>query len=359
MEAFKFMTEKRLSVLIVQNKIMHYRKPLYNKMADSFNVTVLHSGEETVTVHDNYFEIISPKFSIGPFVLQKNVRNKLANEYDVVICMFDPKWLRSVILLLFRRNKPFIWWGIGFGKNKLANKFRVLLSKIADAVILYNKNSMQNFTDKGISQNKVFVANNTFHVAPRVPCFNCKKTSVLFIGTLDERKELDKVIQTFSALIPLIPPSISLDIIGDGVLLNDISNLIKSLNLEKRVFLHGKITDTSLLVDYYKKAFCSVSYGQAGLSVLQSLAYGVPFITKKNAVTGGELNNIEDGINGYLLSDDLDDLRSILSLLINDGSLSKQLGKNAYDYYSRYATIENMVFGFEQAIAFARENYYE
>ena len=35
-------------ILILQNTILHYRKPLYNKLAEQYDVTVLHSEEKKV-----------------------------------------------------------------------------------------------------------------------------------------------------------------------------------------------------------------------------------------------------------------------------------------------------------------------
>ena len=108
------------------------------------------------------------------------------------------------------------------------------------------------------------------------------------------------------------------------------------------------------MLNYYAEAIVSVSFGQAGLAVLQSLAYGVPFITKRNAISGGEKTNIKDGFNGYFCEDNSEPLSQKILELCNDIQKARVLGQNAYNYYNEYCTIENMVQVFRDAIESAR-----
>ena len=94
----------------------------------------------------------------------------------------------------------------------------------------------------------------------------------------------------------------------------------------------------------------SVSFGQAGLTVLQSLGYGVPFLTKINAISGGEKTNIRDKENSLFCEDNIDSLESILVEICNDIVFARLMGERAYKYYSKYCTIENMCQGFIDAI---------
>ena len=81
-------------VLILQNKILHYRKPFYNKLAEKYDITVLHSGNVSVENEDQYKEIITPVKSITKFKFQKGVLKAIKpKEYDVVIAMMDIFWV--------------------------------------------------------------------------------------------------------------------------------------------------------------------------------------------------------------------------------------------------------------------------
>ena len=95
-------------VLILQNKILHYRKPFYNKLAEKYDVTVLHSGKESVEISDQYQEVITPVKSISKFKIQKGVIKAVrSREYDVVIAMMDVFWLNNV-------DCSFIYWDLIF-----------------------------------------------------------------------------------------------------------------------------------------------------------------------------------------------------------------------------------------------------
>lgn len=77
-------------ILIIQNEIMHYRKPIYNELAKYYDITILHSGNKSINNEDKYKEIIVSYKKIGPFSFQEKVL-KFANnnEYDAIIAMFD------------------------------------------------------------------------------------------------------------------------------------------------------------------------------------------------------------------------------------------------------------------------------
>ena len=147
-----------------------------------------------------------------------------------------------------------------------------------------------------------------------------------------------------------IPPHIILVIIGDGEQREYLEEIANKLELNNRIDFVGKLNDTNKLMDYYKKAIVSVSFGQAGLTVLQSLGYGVPFITKRNAISGGEKSNIKHAYNGFFCEDKQSSLSGYLTLLCNDIEYARVIGKNAFHYYTKYCTMKNMVQGFRDAI---------
>ena len=71
--------------------------------------------------------------------------------------------------------------------------------------------------------------------------------------------------------------------------------------VEDKVIFMGHISDPHRLRAIYSESFVSVSIGQAGLAVSQSIGNGVPFITHEHAITGGEIFGIQEGVTGSLL----------------------------------------------------------
>ena len=341
------------NVLIIYNYILHYRILFFNKLADNYNVTVLHSGKKSAKEGDRFNEIIMPEKKIGPFHLQKGVLREVSKEkYDVIIVLFDLAWIYSIISFYNHNKKAkFILWGAWRTNNYLADQLRIFLTKKASASIFYTNEAKDDFIKKGVPDTNLYVANNTFDVGDRVQSYNYHlKRRILFVGSLDKRKQNDVLLEVFSQIIEKIPSDISLTIIGDG---NEKQNLMEisiKLGINNHVEFLGKINDVNKLRDYYKEAIVSVSVGQAGLSVLQSLGYGVPFLTKRNAISGGEKSNIKAGYNGILCEDNPISLSENLIFLCNNIDYSRELGKNAYNYYSKFCTMDNMVQGFKDAI---------
>ena len=217
--------------------------------------------------------------------------------------------------------------------------------------MFYTNRSKLDFVNLGINKSNSYVANNTFDVGERVKSFNNKnKDTILFVGTLNKRKENDILISAFKNIINRIPKHISLSFIGNGDQIINLEKQVKTLQIQSRVKFYGKIEDDNRLKDFYKRAIVSVSFGQSGLSVLQSLGYGVPFVTKKNSISGGEKTNIINYFNGVFCDDSKKSLEKVLVEMCLDIDFSRELGRNAFDFYTKYCTMHNMTQGFIDAI---------
>ena len=340
-------------ILLGYNYILHYRIPLFNLLSKKYDLTVLHSGDSTLKPNDKYKEIIFKVKKLGPFFIQKGILSEVNKEkYDYIILPFDLRWINTIISIYLRNKKAkLILWGAWMTNSAIANRARIFLSKKADANLFYTQQARTDFINSGIDSENTFVANNTFDVGERIKAFEYEiKDQLLFVGKLDERKENEILIKAYANIINKIPSHIQLTIIGDGFEMEKLKRLVKKENIEHKVIFVGSIIDPKILQTYYKKAIVSVSFGQAGLSVLQSLGYGVPFLTKENAVSGGEMTNIKHRINGILCKDNIFSLEKALIELCNNNEFANRLGRNAYDYYSKYCTIENMNQGFLDAI---------
>ena len=340
-------------VLLAYNFILHYRIPLFNLLADKYDLTVLHSGYQMTTGKDKFEEIIFPTKKAGPFFIQSGILNEVKKEkYDVIIFLFDVRWLNTIwSIYACHKKAKVILWGAWLTDSSIANFMRLYLSKRVSGNIFYTEKSKKDFVRLGLNSDLAFVANNTFDVGERVKSFNNdSKNRILFVGSLDKRKQNDVLIQAFYNVINLIPNDIILTIIGEGEEELKLKELVNDLQITDRVVFTGKITNPDKLKEFYRQSIVSVSFGQAGLSVLQSLGFGVPFLTKKNAISGGEKENIVDGVNSIFCDDNIESLEMELKKLCSDIKFSNKLGENAYKYYSEYCTIENMCQGFIDAI---------
>ncbi len=346
-------TSPKKKILFAYDYILHYRISLFNILGKKYDFTVIHAGKSVLTENDDFKEIIYPANKIGPFMLQKGLLNELRKEdYDIILFNFDLRWVNSMRAIIHNNSKAkIILWGAWLTDSNIANYLRVLLMKKSFANIFYTEKSRNDFVNLGIPKSKTYVANNTIDVGERVKSYeNGLKFRILFVGSLNSRKQNFILLDSFYNIINSIPKNIVLTFIGEGNEKPDLEELVKKYNISDRISFKGAINNPEILKDYYKESIVSVSFGQAGLAVLQSFGFGVPFLTKINAVSGGEKYNIIHGENGLFCQDNMKSLQSSLTKLCNDIEYCKKLGKNAYNYYTDYCTIENMAQGFIDSI---------
>lgn len=337
-----------LRILIVYNEIQHYRKPFFNELGKYCELTVLHSGSKTVfSENSTYNEIITKSIKLGPFWYQKNVISIInSSDYDFIFSLFDVRWLSILEMLIRLKNKKHILWGAWLTSSRLANLARCYFLSRSFSNVYYTREARDSFINLGLDPSNQYVANNTFDVGEIQRSFDCdNKFRILFVGSFDERKNNVTLIKSFHNVLPRLPENITLTFVGDGEQRELLDCLVEELSLSNRVEFVGRINDNLKLRECYSQAIFSVSYGQAGLSVLQSMGFGVPFMTHVNAISGGEKSNIKSAFNGYLVDSD-HELEERLVMLCCNVELAKNLGKNALEYYCRYCTISNMVYGF-------------
>lgn len=340
------------NVIFIQNEILHYRIEFYNELAKQYNLTVIHSGEKLQNREIKFKQIVLPITKIGPFLIQNKLLKILKKEnYDTIIAMFDLRWLFSFFVPFIVKRSDFIWWGLDVGKGKIALKIKLLIAKLGYPIIFYNKFNRDTFIELGLNRNYLSYANNTYRVEPRRKSYeNDEKSSIIFVGSFDKRKQLDVCIRAFKNLLPQIAPNINFELIGSGEEESSLKELVSSLKLNDRVKFIGRINDSHKIGVFYNRAILSLSFGQAGLSVLQSLGFGVPFITKINAISGGEKSNIIHGYNGFFCDDDIKSLEMYMLRILDNKTLAQKMGENSYNYYSDNCTIENMARGFVEVI---------
>tara|TARA_Y100000385_G_C13074760_1_gene630851 strand:- start:949 stop:2010 length:1062 start_codon:yes stop_codon:yes gene_type:complete len=344
-------------VLFVYDNILHYRIPLFNILGEKYDFTVLHSGKKLDIENTKFNEVHISCKKIGPIFLREEAMWHLnENEYDILIFNFDLRYILELIFLFKKiRNPKIILWGAWLTKSKFANFLRLFFLKRYKS-LFYCHESRMDFVNLGVKQDTTWVANNTIQVNNRTESFKYDKDIILSSGTLNARKKNIILINAFSCILSKIDEKIKLIFIGDGVELNNLKNLTKELDITSRVVFLGKILDEKKLISYFKRAYLSVSFGQAGLSILHSYAYGVPYITSKNAISGGEISNIKNEYNGFLTDDTQKSLEDSLLKLLRNINLTKKMGVNSYKHYSEYCTMENMSQGFIDIFENKRES---
>jgi len=350
-------------VLLIQEYIPHYRMPIFNMLADYVDLTVIYSEGE-LPPNARFTPLYIPKRTIPinllvkrtTVIVSKKSYYKIAKDFDVVICIAYYRWLDMIMLESLPHKYKLIYWGIGvaasygvpydssipFAKETFKHAQKV------DAMLFYSDYPVKKYASMGLNPQKMFVANNTVQVAS-LPYTSEGRNSILFIGTLYKEKNVNELIKAYSIAYQHNENIPDLIIIGDGDERSFLEKLVRDSGLHHKVSFVGKITDDLVLQDYFSKSLLCISPSQAGLSVLKSMGYGVPYVTHKEAITGGEIFNIHNGIDGILL-EDFSDLVDIIGRCATSPEWYLRLGKSAYDFYHEFRLPQNMVQGFLDAI---------
>lgn len=351
-----------LRVLFVTPALKHYRVPILRLVGQSgpIALTVAHSGLRVTRGESNFEEILISERRVGPFFCHGGSFLGLCNEYDVVVMMHYIQRLSFVRAAYWRRrNFRLVYWGIGvrasqkndYGARGISDVARYEMAKRADAMLFYSSIPIERYVRQGIDRSKLFVANNTVQVISS-DCLTTSKDSILFVGTLNRSKKIHVLLEEYLEAYRRnrdVPP---LNIVGGGPDLDLCTDWVAARKMRDKVFVRGPIYDDLELEGYFKRALVCISPGQAGLSVLTSMGYGVPFVTSRQAKTGGELFNIAHNETGVLLEQE-QELRSLIGDIADNPKKYIQMGDNAQSYYREQRSPEQMAQGIIDAVQHA------
>lgn len=347
--------KKRL--LIIQEEISSYNIPVYELLCEYYEVTLLFSkGKEPQGV--SFDVIYVPYFSIHYNIYTRSLR-RIAEKFDVVICMASLGFLQFRLLRFEPRKYKLIYWGIGvsadystrYDSNPIIVEKWSKIAQKADAMLFYNEYPIKKYIERGVPKEKLFVANNTVRVLEEKSLLK-EKNKFIFVGSLYKEKKINCLLDSYLNAYYKNHNIFELLIVGDGAEKENIEAWIKENNLSEKIHLLGAIYEETKLAELFSESILCISPDQAGLSVLKSMGYGVPFVTSKNAITGGEIFNIVNGENGLLL-DSLEELSNILLDCVENSEKYSLMGKMAKEYYDKYCTIEKMAEGFINAIDYS------
>ncbi len=166
-----------------------------------------------------------------------------------------------------------------------------------------------------------------------------KKTyKIVFTGRLAKgHKRPHLLVEAFAELAKDFPDW-TVELWGDvdgKAYYKGLQTFIRRHHLEKQILLCGTTNNVEkVLKDADIFAFPS-AYEGFGMSMAEGMSMGLPAVGYKNCAAVNEL--IQDGVNGYLCEDGVDDFRDKLRKLMKDRALRVQMGMAARESMKAYA----------------------
>ncbi|UCD07060.1 MAG: glycosyltransferase family 4 protein [Candidatus Aenigmatarchaeota archaeon] len=147
-----------------------------------------------------------------------------------------------------------------------------------------------------------------------------KEICFLYLGRFARHKGVIHTIQAFSKLVKTFPNSV-LYLVGEGKREGEILECIKENNLGKNVRFLGWVTDTPKVLSETDVFVLPSRETGEPVALLEAMAAGKIIITS--------LPYIEDGKNGLLIKQDVDDIYEKMLYVCKNFERCTKLGKNA------------------------------
>jgi glycosyltransferase involved in cell wall biosynthesis len=227
---------------------------------------------------------------------------------------------------------------------------------MASGHITYSYYYATELANMGYDMNMIFCAQNTIDVEKisdnQKFIIKSESSSIvkfLFVGALIPPKNLDKIIYVCKKLKDEQFKFV-FDIVGDGIIRNELSKMIQGMDLQDVVFLHGSKYGEEVAV-FFQRADVFVLPGTGGLAINEAMAYSLPIIATPGDGTGYDL--VKNNENGFLLKFDyeLNELYRCMKYFLScDRQMLREMGERSHELVMQKASLHNMVNKFLQAI---------
>lgn len=163
---------------------------------------------------------------------------------------------------------------------------------------------------------------------------------VLFVGTVEPRKNLERLVKAYSSLPKKIIDLYPLVIVGGkGWIKTDLYQLVRCHNLESSVYFTGFVSDKQLatLYSYAHIVAMPSLYEGCGFPLLEAMSYGVPVLTSNTSSlpeVAGDAAVVVDPL-------DISSIATGLRRLLTDDVL--------YDAMSKHALHRASLFSWDKA----------
>lgn len=166
---------------------------------------------------------------------------------------------------------------------------------------------------------------------------------ILFVGTIEPRKNIPGLIRAFEILQGKTSHPLSLVIVGGtGWSFSDIMTTITTSKAAKNIILPGYVDDTSLAA-LYRSALMFVFpsfYEGHGFPVVEAMASGIPVITSNNS----SLKEIGDGASILVDPDNSEQISEAMERLYLDEALRAELALKGRQRAAQFS-VKNAVDG--------------
>jgi glycosyltransferase involved in cell wall biosynthesis len=273
---------------------------------------------------------------------------------SVVVLELNPRILSNWPILVCRRilGRRTVVWGHAWprrGANSKSFLVRIPLLHLADGVLVYTEADRAQLESR--VRTPVFVAPNAVVSSSQWPStFDGNPINAVQVGRLVPSKKPHLTLEAWLSICSELEDSARLIFVGDGPDRESLERIAARHKFRDRVKFMGAVNDRAILSDVYASALVSISAGYAGLSLTDSLGYGVPMIIADKEPHAPEIVLASKSNSRFFEAGSASSLaRELLQVFTNRESWVAKRPALAAEVRATYS-IEAMVEGFLAAV---------
>lgn len=342
-------------ILLISNKVMHYRSQIYNSFYDQF----AEHGFEFHVVSNNYQEVsfdIHYKKHVLDFSVLSYIR--FINELNPDICInflhLKDKMIIPLTLYCRSKNIPMIYWGHGINLKTpnavIKNLIFHFIHSISNALIIYSEEQLKYIWK--CNWKKTFVAHNTLDFSNvdlnKVATPNDVKQKygikerkvLLYISRILPYKGLDILLELFKN-----EKELALVVVGGGINDSQLRRIDETPHFYYLGEKYGNDVD-----EIYNMGDVFSTPGHIGLAVNQAMFWGKPIVVL-NRIHAPEIVYVHNGENSYIVETP-EALHNTIMELVTNQNLYQRVSINARHTFETEMGIDKMFNGFLEAIKY-------
>jgi glycosyltransferase involved in cell wall biosynthesis len=277
------------------------------------------------------------RFFLLPFkVLYFMVSNR--TKFDIVH-LHTLSWFSLYVLLLAKcMNKKTVLkmanvgqYGLPPLKESFMGRLQLKIIKTAGVIVAMSNESKKEVCNIGYPVGNVFMTPNGISIPKNIDLKRSKSSKqckVIFVGRLDEQKNIDSLLRLWAELGVANSGSAILEICGTGPLEDKLKLQAIQLNITDSVIFRGHVTN---VYEYLNSAdifiLSSIAEGNSN-AILEAMVAGLPIISTN---VGGTVMQVGSQGEEFIVEvNDHDKMRKILKMLIDDSAKREEVGREMY-----------------------------
>ncbi len=305
------------SVVVVQTILPDYRATFFRSLAEKLGSRLLLiAGDDDFApglepLDGLPYKRVENRYLLGRRLLWQPGVLRPAVRAEVAVLLINPRIVTVWLVLVLRRvtGRRTVLWGHAWprkGPRSRTDSLRHVLRWLADTVIVYTRTEARELHERSPDLDIVAAPNALYEVREleEAEPHEGIARDFLFVGRLVPAKKPELLLEAFRLAIPELPADVRLVFVGDGQLRAGLESNAAQAGLAERTVFLGHVSEIRELRHLFANAIASVSPGYAGLSLIQSLGFGVPMLVARDEPHAPEIEAVSEGVNTIFFPSD-------------------------------------------------------